>query len=97
MPIYEYQCQSCGQVDEVWAKMSDPAPQTCTKCEKGPMTKLMSATSFVLNGSGWYTSDYKKGGASCPAASSPAKSSSSEAPSCPATSGGHGGGCGCCH
>jgi putative FmdB family regulatory protein len=92
MPIYEYQCNACGKVNEVWAKMSDPAPEACDTCHKGPLTKLMSSTSFILNGSGWYASNAPK--PSCPAKSD----SASEAPaSCPAVSGGHGGGCGCCH
>jgi putative FmdB family regulatory protein len=89
MPIYEYQCQSCQHVDEVWAKISDPAPEKCSACQKGPMTKLMSATSFVLNGSGWY-----KSGGTCPAKSSDKAEAVPAA--CPAVSG-HGGGCGCCH
>ena len=59
--IYEYKCQSCGKVQEVWQKISDPAPEACTECHsKGTFERIISATSFALKGSGWYTTDYKK-------------------------------------
>ena len=64
MPIYEYQCDACGKAIEMQQKMSDPPPTTCEACGKGPMTKLMSRTSFILKGGGWYTTDFKGGGAS---------------------------------
>lgn len=57
MPIYEYQCQSCGAVVEQWQRMSDPAPEKCESCG-GSMSKLMSHSSFHLKGSGWYVTDY---------------------------------------
>ena len=59
MPIYEYKCVKCNQVDEVWQKISDPAPQGCSVCG-AQVEKLMSMTSFALKGSGWYTTDYKR-------------------------------------
>ncbi len=59
--IYEYKCNDCGQVSEVYAKMSDPAPEACPKCQKkGTLEKIISSTSFALKGSGWYTTDYKR-------------------------------------
>lgn len=58
--IYEYKCADCGKVFEVWAKMSDPAPDQCPACESPKLEKLISSTSFALKGSGWYTTDYKK-------------------------------------
>lgn len=59
MPIYEYQCQSCGEVEEKFVKISDPAPESCKSCEKGPMTKVISRTGFILKGQGWYETDFK--------------------------------------
>jgi len=59
--IYEYKCSDCGEISEVWAKMSDPAPEACPKCQhKGTLEKIISSTSFALKGTGWYTTDYKK-------------------------------------
>ncbi len=72
MPIYEYQCEKCGQIVENWQKVSDPPLERCESCG-GPMKKLISQTTFQLKGSGWYVTDYKKGSSS----SSPAKEKSS--------------------
>jgi putative FmdB family regulatory protein len=65
MPIYEYSCQKCGAVQEIIQKMSDPAP-VCAKCGAPDTRRLVSHSSFVLKGSGWYQTDYggKSGGSS---------------------------------
>jgi len=57
MPIYEYQCASCGQVVELWQKFSDAPLSTCQACG-GAMHKLISNCAFHLKGGGWYVSDY---------------------------------------
>lgn len=59
MPIYEYECMSCGSVTEEWQKISDPPLQTCPHCS-GKVKKLMSMNTFHLKGSGWYVTDYSK-------------------------------------
>ncbi len=61
MPIYEYQCQNCGAQLEVMQKISDAPLTECTTCG-GVLEKQWSQTSFQLKGSGWYVSDYGKGG-----------------------------------
>jgi putative FmdB family regulatory protein len=61
MPIYEYQCQDCGQRTEALQRMSDPPLTTCPHCN-GPLKKLISAPAFQFKGSGWYVTDYAKGG-----------------------------------
>ena len=57
MPIYEYQCESCGNIVENWQKLTDPPLEQCEACG-GKMTKLISQSSFHLKGSGWYVTDY---------------------------------------
>ena len=57
MPVYEYQCTKCGQIQEAFQKISEPALTTCSHC-KGNLTKLISQSSFHLKGSGWYVTDY---------------------------------------
>jgi putative FmdB family regulatory protein len=57
MPIYEYQCEKCGDTTEVLQKFSDSPLSECPSCG-GPMHKLMSMNSFQLKGSGWYVTDY---------------------------------------
>lgn len=58
MPIYEYECQSCGHRFEEWQKMSDKPVSVCPKCEGGKVERLISQTSFQLKGGGWYRDLY---------------------------------------
>ena len=64
MPLYEYQCDACGERFEVIQKFSDSPPDTCTKCGKGPVTRLMSSPAIQFKGSGWYITDYAQKGKS---------------------------------
>lgn len=58
MPIYEYQCPQCGNVFEEWVKSSEAhKEEPCPKCGT-PSQRILSRTSFVLKGDGWYVSDY---------------------------------------
>lgn len=59
MPIYEYECRSCGKTLEAIQKFSDAPLARCESCG-GNLTKLVSRTSFQLKGTGWYATDYKK-------------------------------------
>jgi len=63
MPLYEYQCDACGERFEVIRKFSDPPLEVCDKCGKGPILRLQSSPAFQLKGSGWYKTDYPKKGA----------------------------------
>ena len=59
MPIYEYECTKCGQIEEVLQKFSDKPLTKCKKCS-GKLHKLISQSTFHLKGSGWYVTDYAK-------------------------------------
>ncbi len=61
MPIYEYQCRSCGKLHEIIQRYTDAPLAACPECG-GEMKKLISNTSFVLKGTGWYKTDYASGG-----------------------------------
>jgi len=67
MPIYEYECEQCGNISEAFQKFSDKPLRKCHHCS-GKLHKLISQSSFHLKGSGWYVTDYagKKSGASSP-------------------------------
>ena len=62
MPLYEYECDACGERFEVIQKFSDPAPDACTKCGKGPVRRLMSSPAIQFKGSGFYITDYAQKG-----------------------------------
>lgn len=57
MPIYEYECLVCKKEHEVIQKHNDMPLTQCPDCG-GHMKKLISNSSFVLKGTGWYKTDY---------------------------------------
>ncbi len=57
MPIREYKCKDCGNYMEVIQGINEKSLETCPKCG-GKLEKLISNSSFVLKGSGWYKTDY---------------------------------------
>jgi len=60
MPLYEYECQSCGSRIEVLRRFSDPPLESCDCGEKGTLKKLVSAPAFQFKGEGWYVTDYAR-------------------------------------
>ncbi|RCU49440.1 MULTISPECIES: FmdB family zinc ribbon protein [Corallincola] len=61
MPIYEYQCGSCGHQLEKLQRISDAPLVDCPDCAAPALKKLISAAGFRLKGSGWYETDFKSG------------------------------------
>jgi putative FmdB family regulatory protein len=57
MPIYEYRCNECQQIFEEWQHDFQEREVPCPVCNSGAK-RLISSTSFVLKGSGWYVTDY---------------------------------------
>ena len=78
MPLYEYECDACGQRFEVIKKFSDPHAETCAKCGKGPVHRLLSSPAIQFKGSGWYITDYARQGKSDPGSSSGKSDSKSD-------------------
>ena len=60
MPLYEYECESCGTRFEKIQKFSDAPIEVCPTCGKGPVKKLISSPAIQFKGSGWYVTDYGK-------------------------------------
>jgi putative FmdB family regulatory protein len=58
MPTYEYLCKACDHEFEREQRITDPKIRTCPKCKKRRVERLISQTSFVLKGSGWYSDLY---------------------------------------
>ena len=47
MPIYEYRCQSCGEISEIFQGVGEKDdPLRCTYCNSKDLEKLLSPTSF---------------------------------------------------
>lgn len=61
MPIYEYQCQSCGHEYEALQKLNAQPLIDCPACSKPQLIKKISAAGFRLKGGGWYETDFKSG------------------------------------
>ena len=63
MPIYEYECEKCGITFEAMQNISAKPFKTCNGLgcndkDNGKVHRVVSASGFILKGSGWYTSDY---------------------------------------
>jgi putative FmdB family regulatory protein len=94
MPRYEYKCEGCGEVFEIQQKFADEPLTVHEKCG-GHVERLISAPALQFKGSGWYVTDYAKGGngskksdgeTKTPAGDSAAKSDSKTSESKPAAS-----------
>jgi putative FmdB family regulatory protein len=62
MPLYEYECDACGQRFEVIRKFSDPELEICSLCGKTPVRRLQSSPAIQFKGTGWYITDYASKG-----------------------------------
>lgn len=58
MPTYEYLCEKCGHEFEREQRITDSPIKICPKCRGRKVKRLISQTSFVLKGSGWYADLY---------------------------------------
>jgi len=61
MPLYEYQCDNCGERFEAMQKFAD-APLTLHEKCGGPVRRLLSVPALQFKGSGFYINDYAKSG-----------------------------------
>ena len=91
MPIYEYLCEKCKHEFEAEQRITDAPIRTCPKCRARKVKRLISQTSFVLKGGGWYSDLYssksaakdtqdKDGGKESAAETKPAASGDAAAP-----------------
>ena len=88
MPLYEYECDACGQRFEMIRKFSESELDACTLCGKGPVRRLVSSPAIQFKGTGWYITDYASKGKAASESSAPkgdtAKSDSGSKDSAPA-------------
>ena len=95
MPLYEYECEKCGDVFEVIQRFADAPLEVHEKCG-GPVHRLVSAPALQFKGSGWYVTDSRSASSTTssangapsptPAAKTDEGSSSSSAPAASSSS-----------
>lgn len=78
MPLYEYRCDDCGETFEVIQKFVD-APLTVHAGCGGAVHRLLSVSALQFKGTGWYVTDYGRGGKTGPANGSANESKNSSA------------------
>src|SRR5262245_39401501 len=61
MPTYEYRCPN-GHLFEVFKSISAPAPEVCPNCGEGPVEVVLHPVAVHFKGSGFYSTDYGRGG-----------------------------------
>ena len=61
MPTYEYRCPN-GHLFDVFKSMSAPAPEVCPDCGEGPVEVVLHPVAVHFKGSGFYSTDYGRGG-----------------------------------
>jgi putative FmdB family regulatory protein len=61
VPIYEYRCPN-GHLFEVFHRMSEPDPEACEVCGASPLVKVLHPVPIHFKGSGFYSTDYGRGG-----------------------------------
>lgn len=61
MPLYEYECSSCGRFEKI-RKFSDKPLKACPTCGGAEVQRLLSAPAIQFKGSGWYITDYARSG-----------------------------------
>ena len=82
MPLYEYECSSCGGRFERIQRFADPPVDRCALCGRGPVQKLLSAPAVHFKGTGWYVTDSARtgtGASDAPASSGAGKPADSKA------------------
>jgi len=61
MPNYDYECQSCGHLFEVFQRMSEPKLEDCPQqgCSGRVRRLLGTGAGLIFKGSGFYETDYR--------------------------------------
>ncbi len=61
MPIYDFRCDHCGHAFSAVQSFTDEPLDRCPNCGKRPR-RLLSTPAILFRGTGWYSTDSRKGG-----------------------------------
>jgi putative FmdB family regulatory protein len=61
VPTYEYKCPN-GHVFEIFKRIADPQPEKCPVCGASPVQTVLYPVPVHFRGSGFYSTDYGRGG-----------------------------------
>ena len=60
MPTYDYQCDACDHLFELYQGINDPVKKKCPECGKLKLRRLLgTGAAVVFKGSGFYQTDYR--------------------------------------
>ena len=60
MPTYDYRCEACEKISEIFHGINDGAKRKCPKCGKLKLKRLISGGSGVIfKGGGWPSKEFK--------------------------------------
>jgi len=77
MPTYDYRCDACGNVFEVFQSFSEDPLSKCPEGNcAGEVKKIFSAPGISFKGSGFYKNDSRSKSSSSSSSSEPKSSSS---------------------
>jgi putative FmdB family regulatory protein len=62
MPTYEYKCPAGHVFEKFFATMNDDRWQKCPNCGQRAERLISGGTGLVFRGTGFYATDYKRGG-----------------------------------
>ena len=60
MPIYLYECDSCGLRFEKMQRMTEEPLTDCPECD-GQVRRIIQPVGIIFKGSGFYVTDNRKG------------------------------------
>ena len=62
MPTYEYRCPRGHGFEKFYPRITSHQTATCPKCGKRARRLISGGAGLVFKGSGFYITDYKRGG-----------------------------------
>jgi putative FmdB family regulatory protein len=60
MPIYLYQCDTCGVRFERLQRMRDEPLTQCPECDEGHVHRIIQPVGIIFKGSGFYITDNRQ-------------------------------------